>query len=289
LFFALGPALTLARRDLLPDLQQNAGEDARRRHRWMPRHPLVVAQIALSLALVIGAGLFARMVGHVIDADTGIDANRTLVVDFDASLVDHDHERTLGIFRNVGERLATVHGVESVGIAISTPYSLNGDNRSVRKSGMRSAAETEELTLSVPFNAVGADYFATLGQPMLRGRAFTRFETDHTGAPPVAIIDEALAARLWPGGDALGQRLEWAGSATPDSTDPTQSETVEIVGITRTAYLELWEKNPPGAIYIPFAQGFVRSGQPLFFWFSRRRFSLHTSHHESEYQEEPNA
>jgi hypothetical protein len=120
-------------------------------------------------------------------------------------------------------------------------------------------AETGELTVSVPFNAVGADYFTTLGQPLLRGRAFTRFETDHTGAPPVAIIDEALANRLWPDGDALGQRLEWAGSATPDSTGPTQSETVEIVGITRTAYLELWEKNPPGAIYIPFAQGFARS------------------------------
>jgi hypothetical protein len=100
---------------------------------------------------------------------------------------------------------------------------------------------------------VGADYFATRGLPLLRGRAFTRFETDHFGARPVAIIDEALAAQLFPGEDALGRRIEWATRAAASSAE---AETVEIVGIARTSQLELFKQKIPGAIYVPFAQGF---------------------------------
>jgi predicted permease len=263
--FALGPALRLSRRDLLPDLQQNAGEDAiRRRRRWLPRHPLVVAQIALSLALMIGAGLFARMIRHGVADETGIDQNHTLVAEFDASLGGHDRARTLEIFRTVSDRLAALPGVQSVSIAASTPYSLAGNDRSVRRAGVRPPADArpvtaaEGLAFSAPFNAVGADYFPTIGLPLLRGRAFSRFETDHVGAPPVAIIDEALAALLWPGEEALGRRLEWARRSSA-SEDPTQIETIEIVGIARTAHLEFFQQESPGAIYVPFAQAFTGS------------------------------
>ena len=256
-FFALGPALTVARRDFLLDLQKNSGEDvAVRRRRWLPRHPLVVAQIALSLALTIGAGLFTRLTSHATAGDTGIDADHTLVVEFDASLTGHDRARSLEIFRTVGERLGTVPGVRAASIAISTPYSLNGDDRSVRRAGTRPAPDARPVTaadglaFNVPSNAVGADYFATLGQPLVHGRAFTRFETDHAGAPAVAIIDEALAERLWPGEAALGRRVEWS------RRDTATTETIEIVGIARTTQLELFQP-ASGAIYLPFAQGYA--------------------------------
>lgn len=263
LFFALGPALALSRRDLVTDLQQNAGEDAARRRRWLPRHPLVVAQIALSLALMIGAGLFARLIGDAAAADAGIDADHLLVTEFDASLTGHDRARSLEVLRTVGERLAALPGVHSASISASTPYSLNGNNRSVRRAGTRPSPDfrpvtaAEGLAFDIPFNAVGADYFATLGQPLLRGRAFTRFETDHVGAPPVVIIDEALAALLWPGEDALGRRLEWETRDAPRSADAYPTETVEVVGIARSMPLELFEKTSSGAIYVPFAQGFT--------------------------------
>jgi predicted permease len=261
LLFALGPALNLLRRDLIPDLQQNSGEDAGWRRRWLPRHPLVVAQIALSLALVIGAGLFARWVGRLVGADTGIDASHTLVVEFDASLGERDQAQTLEILRTVGERLANVPGVDSASIAISTPYSLNGSDRSIRRAGTRPASDArpstvaEGLAVSARFNAIGADYFDTLGRPLLRGRGFSRFETDHAGASPVAIIDETLAALLWPGEDALGRRLEWARRDAPSSTGRSSIESIEIVGIVRTTRLGFFETRPSGAIYIPFAQG----------------------------------
>jgi predicted permease len=270
LFFALGPALKFSRGGvLLPDLQQNAGEDSvRRRRRWMPRHPLLVAQIALSLVLMIGGGLFARMVSGVIAADPGIDIDNTLVAEFDASLTGYDRARGLEIFRAVGERLAAVPGVHSVSIADSTPYSLAGDSRSVRRAGARPldgarpVTADEGLAYEAPFSAVGADYFATLGVPLVRGRAFTRFETDHAGAPLVAIIDEALAKLLWPGEEALGRRLEWSGDES--NAAKRNIETLEIVGIARTTHLRLkGEQQPPGAIYIPFAQGFT--GNVYFF------------------------
>jgi predicted permease len=274
LFFALGPALTLARRDLLHDLQRHSGEDGSiRRHRWLPRHPLVVAQIALSLALMIGAGLFARMVGRLIAAEPGVDAGQLLVIEFDASLGGHDPARTLEVFRTVSAELAAVPGVHSVSIASSTPYSLAGNERSVRRAGTRPAAGLqpatveEGLAFSAPANAVGADYFATLGVPLLRGRAFTPFESDHAGAPPVAIVDETLAALLWPGEDPLGRRLEWANRAAGESADPSQVRTIEIVGIARQAPLRLKGEKSTGAIYVPFAQGFTNS----VFFFVRSR------------------
>lgn len=262
LLFALGPSLTLVRRDLLPDLQQNAAEDSGRRRGWLPRHPLVVAQIALSLTLIIGAGLCARWVSRQLGTDTGMDAGHTLVVEFDASLGGRDQARNLEIFRTVGERLAHVPGVISASIATSTLYGFNWNEGFVRRAGMRPAPDVrpttaaEGLAFVAPFNAVGTDYFAAVGRPLLRGRAFTRFETDHVGTPPVAIIDEALAARLWPGEDALGRRLEWAGGEVPTSASSSGDGTFEIVGIARSLRPDSAESRSPGAIYVPFAQGF---------------------------------
>jgi predicted permease len=261
LFFALGPALALLRRDLIPDLQQTAVEDTGRRRRWLPRHPLVVAQIALSLMLIIGAGLCARWVGRQVGTDTGIDASHTLVVEFDASLGGRDQAQTLEIFRAVGKRLANVPGVGSASIAVSTLYSFNWNEGFVRRAGTRPdpdarpSTAAEGLAFLAPFNAVGADYFAAVGRPLLRGRAFTHIETDHVGAPPVAIIDEALAGRLWPGEDALGRRLEWAGGE-PTTASSSGDGTFEIVGIARSLRPESVEANSSGAVYVPFAQGF---------------------------------
>ncbi|MBX3747546.1 MAG: ABC transporter permease [Verrucomicrobiae bacterium] len=262
LFFALGPALTLLRRDLIPDLQQTVVEETGRPRRWLPRHPLVVAQIALSLTLIIGAGLCARWVGRQLGTETGMDAEHTLVVEFDASLGGRGQARNLEIFRTVGERLAHVPGVSAASIATATLYGFNWNEGFVRRAGTRPAPDVrpstaaEGLAFLAPFNAVGADYFAAAGQPLLRGRTFTRLETDQPGAPPVAIVDEALAARLWPGEDALGRSLEWAGGEAPTSASSSGDGTFEIVGIARSLRPDPAEARYPGAIYLPIAQGF---------------------------------
>lgn len=262
LFFALGPALTLVRRDLLPELQKTVAEDTVRRRRWWPRHPLVVAQIALSLTLLIGAGLSLRWVGRAWSTDTGLEGGRTLVVQLDASLGGRDQVRNLEIFRQVGERLASVPELEAVSIATGTLYDFDWNEGFVRRAGTRPPPDARPSTTAgglavvTPFNAVGADYFAAAGRPLLRGRAFTRLEAEQGGAPAVGIIDEALAARLWPGEDALGRRLEWAGGEAPAPTGPSGDGTFEIIGIAPGPRPVAPGAKSPGALYVPFAQGY---------------------------------
>jgi ABC-type antimicrobial peptide transport system permease subunit len=133
----------------------------------------------------------------------------------------------------------------------------------------RPATAAEGLAFKVSWDSVGADYFSTVGLPVIRGRAFTEAETTQPG-PKVAIIDEVLAKKLWPDGDALGQRIQYAGEDAPAGSrggatgasadlneEEKQKETIEIVGIVPATRHELFEmEEPGGAIYLPFARGF---------------------------------
>src|SRR5205814_10173824 len=119
------------------------------------------------------------------------------------------------------------------------------------------------------WNSVGADYFSTVGLPVVRGRGFTESEATRSG-PKVAIIDEVLAKKLWPDGDALGQHIQYAGGNAPSaqgggahvgrsadlSEEENQGNTIEIVGIVPATRHALFEKEPVGGIYLPFARGF---------------------------------
>jgi ABC-type antimicrobial peptide transport system permease subunit len=119
-------------------------------------------------------------------------------------------------------------------------------------------------------NSVGLDYFSTVGLPVIRGRAFTEAETTQPG-PKVAIIDEVLAKKLWPDGDALGQRIQYANPNAPSAQDgggghvgrsadlnqtEKTDETIEIVGVVPATRHALLEKDATGGIYLPFARGF---------------------------------
>jgi predicted permease len=276
--FAFGPALKLSGADILTDLKQQAGEDRREiRSRRFPRHPLVVAQIALSLALLIAAGLFIRLAHRAAHFDPGYRADDTLMVEVDASMAGYDEPRALQTYRKINEQLAALPGVQSSSIGALAPFGFIHLHRSVQRAGATSAPDTKPATAAegrafgARWNSIGADYFATMGLPLLRGRAFTAAETDGTGAPAVAIIDEGLARKLWPDDDALGQRIQWAEQGADRSAaqdgDPASSagernraaaaRTLEVVGIVGATRERLSEKDPRQAVYVPFAQGFM--------------------------------
>ena len=266
LFFAFGPALKLSRSDILTDLKLQAGDDSTgKRRAWLPRHPLVVTQIALSLALLVAAGLFVRMALRVSGADTGYHADQTIVVELDASLGGYDQDRARGIYRGVGERLSALPGVGVASIGAIIPYGLIDIDRSVRRAGLQPAPGTKPATaaegraFSSAWNSIGRDYFAAMGLTLLRGRTFTPAETDGSDAPLVAIIDEGLARKLWPEGDALGQHIQFGESgAIRGSTDTVQAPgTLEVVGIVTSIRTDLFEKEPGRAVYVPFGQGFM--------------------------------
>ena len=279
LFFALGPALKLTRADLASDLKEQAGEDsAPRRHRWLPRNPLVVAQIALSLGLLTAAGLFIRGALKAGSVETGFKADSTILIEADASLGGYDQTRSLPLYRAACDRLAALPGVQYASIASTVPFGLLTLNRPAQRAGAKSGPDThpttaaDGLAFKARWSSVGADYFATMGLPLLRGRAFSKIEAATPGAPPVAIIDEVLAKKLWPEGDALGQRIQWAESGTPTAPGGSGSGTmgvsddiarragdppsVEIVGIVPATRWDMFQTVVGGQIFVPFAQDY---------------------------------
>ena len=268
--FALGPALKLSRAAVIEDLKQQAGEDpARPRWRFLPRNPLVVVQIALSLALVTAAALFVRGAFKAGSAETGFKAHDMFLVELDASLSGFDQRRTEELYREVGDKLAALPGVKHAGISAMVPFGMSSSKRSVLRAGLspapddKPATAAEGRTFSPFWNSVGADYFAAVGLPLLRGRTFTAAEATDRSGSAVAVIDEVLAKKLWPDGDALGQQIQFPvrESDVPEPADNNsgqirRGQPIEIIGIVPPIKNRLFEAEPSGAIYLPFGRGF---------------------------------
>ena len=276
LMFALGPALKISRTTMITDLKEHAGEDVvRRRWKFLPRNPLVVVQIAFSLALLTAAALFIRGAGKAASVDTGLRPGASFVLEVDASLAGYEPKRAQELYRNVNQRLAALPGVEHASISSVVPFGMFEVSRKIQRAGLhpgpdaKPTSAADGLAFETAWNSVGADYFSTVGLPVVRGRAFTEAEATQPG-PKVAIIDEVLAKKLWPEGDALGQRIQYAGENAPsaeggggvhaggsaDLDEEKQQETIEIVGIVPATRHALFEKEPIGGIYLPFARGF---------------------------------
>ena len=277
LMFALGPALKISRSAVVTDLKEHAGEDVvRRRWKFLPRNPLVVVQIAFSLALITAAALFIRGAGKAASVDTGLKPGASYILEVDASLAGYEPKRAQELYRNLNERLAALPGVEHASISSVVPFGMFELSRKIQRAGLQVAADAkpataaEGLAFEVPWNSVGADYFSTVGLSVVRGRVFTEAEATQPG-PKVAIIDDVLAKKLWPDGDALGQRIQYANLNAPSAQDggrahfgssanlseaEKQEETIEIIGIVPATRHALFEKEASGGIYLPFARGF---------------------------------
>ncbi len=276
LCFALGPALKLSRAAVVGDLKEHAGEDAiRRRWRFLPRNPLVVVQIAFSLALLTAAALFIRGAGKAAAVDTGLQTSGNFLIELDASLAGYDQARSQDIYRALEERLAALPGVEHVSISATVPFGMVTLNKAVQRGGVNPAPDAKPATaadglaFSANWNSVGADYFSTVGLRLVRGRVFNAAEAMHQDKARVAIIDEVLAKKLWPEGDALGQQIQFAAADAPrargdngggigvqGSGTGEEKQQLEVVGIVPYTRESLFDKNPGGALYLPFAGGF---------------------------------
>src|SRR5437870_4942371 len=278
LMFALGPALKISRNAVMTDLKEHAGEDVmRRRWKFLPRNPLVVVQIAFSLALLTAAALFVRGAGKAASIDTGLKPGASYLLEVDASLAGYEPKRAQELYQNLNARLAALPGVEQVSISATVPFGITSSDKNVQRAGInpgpdaRPRTAAEGLAFKAAWNSVGTNYFSTVGLPVLRGRAFTEAEATQPG-PRVAIIDEPLAKKLWPDGDALGQRIQYAAENTPSgergggsasgtsaelSKEEKQNETIEIIGIVPVTRHDLFaSEEPDGSIYLPFARGF---------------------------------
>ena len=237
--FGLPPALMAARADVARAMREG---DDRAPAGARLRNGLVVAQLALSLVLLVGAGLLVRTVQRAYAIPTGFDAERVLVASVDLARQGYDGPRGRTLYRELVEGAQALPGVEAASLAMMAPLQFAGwDTRVVAAD----AAVEPEDGARTDRNAVTPGYFRTMGIRTIAGRDFSASDVD--GAPPVAIVNQATVDQLWPGQDAIGRRLRlWS-----------NEEPLEVVGVVDDAKYRTVLEDRRLMIYQPFAQAYA--------------------------------
>ena len=247
LAFSAGPAWVLAGRAIVTDLKRQPGEERWQRLRGLRiSNALVGCQVALSLLLLATGGLFLMSAVTAASADPGFRLDGGLVVEVDPDLAGYDDKQSRQSHLALVERLRGVPGVESVTIGSDVPFSSMAESRRVAPAGV---ADPGSQGIGAVFNAVGRDYARTLGLQMLAGRDFNDAELTPGSPEPVAIIDDALAGRLWPGDDALGRSIEFG-----DARGRERGRSMRIIGIAPTVKHSLGNPHPSPHVYVPLGQ-----------------------------------
>jgi predicted permease len=247
--FGLIPAIQSTRPDLVTDLRNNSGKLAGGRGAARFRTSLVTAQIALSMALLISAGLFIKSLRNVSRVDLGIKIDNMVTFNISPTLSGYDTTRAKALFARYEQELASMPGVRAVTSSL-VPI-LSGDNwgNGVSVEGFKKQPDVDDNS---QFNAVGPNYFTTFGVPLLAGRDFRAGDGATTAR--VAIVNEAFAKKFNLGSQVVGKHM----SVGSDSLN------IEIVGLAKDSkYSAVKEKVPP--VYtIPYRQ-MDRLGSLLFY------------------------
>jgi predicted permease len=216
--FGVVPAWQSARADLVPALKQESGSADLRDRRFGFRSLLVAAQLALAIVVLTGAGLCIKSLRNLLAIDPGYQTESVLVAPLELDEKKYDKARGAALQRQFLERLSALPGVEAVSYGLVMPLSGSRYMSSIFVDG-RQPLPDEQMAFDANF--VGPRYHETMGIGMVAGRGFT--EQDRAGAPGVAIINETMARRLFPGENALGKRLRLGTGAPP----------LEIIGVAR--------------------------------------------------------
>jgi predicted permease len=225
LLFGLVPALQLSRANA-HDALREGGRSGADRGAHLTRRILVVAEIALALALLTGAGLMIRSVGRLQDVNPGFRAQNVLTFNlFRPSPSDTTMASLRQYYRRVLEEITARPGVIAAGGTSVLPFSGNWSTGSFNVEGYTTPDGQPRPWGDIRIATPG--YAEALGIPLVRGRWFTEFDTE--GAARVIVVDEDLANRYWPGEDAIGKRITRGDPANPDAT---WYEVVGVVGHT---------------------------------------------------------
>jgi putative ABC transport system permease protein len=242
LLFGIAPALRAGRLSPRDAIQQQgrgmigAGPGAVGR-------PLVVAQVALSLVLLFGAGLFLRSFARITARDLGLRQDPVLLVYLDAQRSAAGPEQRAALFARVREATAALPGVAQAAVSSIAPVSSNAWNERCEMDGAESLAERERIAW---FNAVTPGWFGTFGIPLLAGRDVD--VRDRSGGPPVAVVNEAFVRRFSPGTSPVGRQVRREGPPG------THLPPVEIVGVVRDAVYRSPRETIGPTVYLPLAQ-----------------------------------
>ena len=255
LLFGLAPALQATRTDVSRALKGEPGMGARRSRL---RDLFVGAQVAVTVLLLVSAGLFLRALTYAREVRPGADPESIQTASFNPQVLGYTDERARDFYRRLLERVRTAPGVEAASLALMVPVGETQAAVGIGVEGHESFDwadtndEHSEAMIRADYNVVTPGYFDTVGIPVVRGRDFR--EGDE--ARDVAVVDEAFARRFFPDTDPLGKRLR------KDST------VFEIVGVARTGAFRVKDETPRPFLYLPYG----REGADAFF---AQRMVLH--------------
>src|SRR5437773_7429406 len=239
LVFALVPAIQASHVDLSGALKTEAGGVLSGSSRSRLRSGLVLVQVSLSFVLLAGTGLLLQSLQQMQNASPGFSTD-VIVSVADLFSAGYNLERAKAFHTQLLDRAREIPGVESATLARLVPFSYGVFSSAPLEIDGYQPAPDEQLNIS--HNEVAEDYFKTLAIPIAAGREFQR--TDDENAVPVAIINETMAAKYWPGKDPLGQRFK------------IKDRWMEIVGIAKNANYRT-KLEPPGPFfYVPLRQNF---------------------------------
>jgi putative ABC transport system permease protein len=245
LVFALVPALHVTRPNVSESLQEgNHGAVGPESHHL--RRLLVIAQVALSLLLLAGAGLLIKTFANLRATKPGFDPEHALVAQLILPKAKYpESEKRRQFFEGILPKLAVLPGVQAVGAAFPMPFSGNDSTSAFSIVGQPPRLAGQELEAS--HLIVTPDYFRAMGTPLLRGRVFNAGDTKNS--PPVVIVNDVLAQRFFPGGNAIGQQIVLSHGENDGPSRPK-----EIVGIVGGSRHESLAIQPLSEFYVPAAQ-----------------------------------
>jgi predicted permease len=238
--FGLLPALRASRPDVVPPLTSGAAAWRRGGRPIRLRGSLVVAQLALSVVLLVGGMLFVRSLVAARSMDVGFDARDRALVSVNVGLQGYDERRGRRFYDEVLARVRAIPGVAAAGFAHPVPFDTYGGKIALYVDGLTNSRDGT-VRISTSFGSDGV--VGALGLRLDDGRDFT--PADSANAPPVMIVSRSVAARLWPGEDPLGQRARFQGPEGPEVT---------VVGVVADAKFIVIADTPGGHLYLPMRQ-----------------------------------
>ncbi len=248
ILFGLAPAWQATRAAGHSGLRESGGTTANRHKLWLDKS-LVIGQIALSAILLMGAGLFVHTLLNLNRVSLGFDTDRILLFRLSLPYARYNDAQMTTFFRQLQEKLAPLPGIRSVTVS---SIGIIGDGHSVSTFYIPGRPQ-ENLPTRVQALVVGADFFQTLGIPILQGRAFNHQDT--ATAPKVAVVNRALALKFFPGETPIGTTFE----ADPEDIDGP----IQIVGIAAdTRFADLREPTPP-TFFVPYLQNVNGPGRMM--------------------------
>jgi putative ABC transport system permease protein len=244
IFFGLVPAWRVTRMGISDVIKDQGSTSSASMSHVGFRKLLVAGQVAFTILLLTGAGLFVHSLWNLRNQDLGLKPDHVITFSIQPALNGYDTPRSIALFDQLRARLAAMPGVHSVGTGDVPTLTGDDEGSNITAEGGIQAQLPEELQ-DVDHMGISPNYFSTLGVPLLAGRELT--EADGTTAPKVAVVSDAMAKRFFPNRNAVGLHFAFGGGnkAVPD---------ILIVGVVKDVKQEHVSSPPQPYAYIPYAQ-----------------------------------